>query len=101
MAGMGGSSIVTGSSLLSTAVRLFSGPFGEVVLLASFMLMVAGMWLGRKVRPLATALIAAVILFVGMYFYFSIDMITAGSMLLVVAYAATYNSRFSKFVKLG
>lgn len=85
MTGMGGNSPVTGGGLLSTAARLFSGPFGEVILLTSFVLMVAGVWLGRKVKPLAIALIAAVILAVGMYFYFSIDMITAGSMLLVVA----------------
>lgn len=101
MADMGSSSSGTGSGLLSLTIGLFSGPLGEVILLASSGLLVAGMWLGRKVKPLALALIAALMLFVGMYSYFSIGMIVTGSAILIVAYAAAYNRRFSKFVKLG
>ena len=100
MAGMGGSSPAQGGGLLYPAIRLISGPFGEVILLASFGLMVAGMWLGRKVKPLALALIAAVTLFAGMYSYFSIGMIATGSAILIAAYAAAYSRRFSKLVKL-
>ena len=101
MAGMGGGLLATGGGLLSLVIGFISGPLGEVILLTSIGLVIAGMWLGQKVKPLALALIAAVVLFVGMYSYFSIDMILVGSTTLMVAYAAAYSRRFSSLIRLG
>jgi len=103
MAGMGGSttSSVAGNGLLAPVIGFFSGTPGEVILIVSFGLMAVGMHLGRKLRPLALALVAAVVLFVGMYSSFvSLTIIALGSVMLLVAYVAAYSHSFSKLMRL-
>jgi len=103
MAGMGSSSAspVAGGSLLALVIGFFSGLAGEAILIVSFGLMATGMYLGRKLRPMALALVAAVVLFVGMYLYFSLVIIALSSGVLLVAYVAAYNHNFSKFTRLA
>lgn len=105
MSGMGaGSSAVSSSttspSVLAQISSFFSGPDGEIVLLASFILMGFGMWYGRKLKPMAAGLAAAAIIFVGMFAYYSIVLEVLGSVIMVIAYLSVYSQRFANFVHL-
>jgi len=99
MAGMGNTSGALTSSPFLQLISFLSGPWGAVILAGSFALMVYGMWLGRKYRPLTLGLTAAVVLFVGMYSYFSVVLQLVGAALLVVAYLAAYSHSFASALK--
>ncbi|MCL4518653.1 MAG: hypothetical protein M1587_05575 [Thaumarchaeota archaeon] len=109
MAGMSGTASQAPASAASNAwdatfsqlIIFLSGFWGEVILIVSFALMAFGMWYGKKARPMILALIAASLLFIGMYVYFSIGLELAGSVILILAYTSVYNPRFAVLTKLG
>lgn len=101
MSSMGGISGAPASSPLLQLVAFLSGFWGAVILVASFSLMVYGMWHGRKHRPLALGLLSAVILFIGMYAYISIALQLLGSALLAVTYTAVYSHSFASATRLN
>lgn len=88
-------------AVFSQVIRFLSGFWGEVILAVSFGLMAFGMWHGRKKRSMILALVAALLLFIGMYVYFSIGLELAGSVILIFAYTSVYNRRFANLAKLG
>jgi hypothetical protein len=63
--------------------------------------MAFGMWHGRRIRSTVLALVAALLLFIGMYVYFSIGLELAGSIMLVFAYSSVYSRSVAKLAKLS
>ena len=57
------------SALFPSLITFLSGFWGEVILLASFVLMVYGMWSGKKIRAMGVLVLGGAFLFVGMYAY--------------------------------
>jgi len=104
MADMGGMTATnTSTSQISqnAIINFFLGFWGEVILLLSFGLMLAGMWFrgSRKVMPLSIA--GATILYYSMYVHYSISLEIAGAVMLAFAYACAYNYKIAKLVRLG
>lgn len=89
-----------GIAVFSQVIQFLSGFWGEVILAVSFALMAFGMWHGRRIRSMVLALVAALLLFIGMYVYFSIGLELAGSVMLVFAYSSVYSRRFANLAKL-
>ncbi|MDG6908647.1 MAG: hypothetical protein JRN20_23010 [Nitrososphaerota archaeon] len=105
MGGMSGGSsgVVAGgsSALLPSLIVFLSGFWGEVILLASFVLMAYGMWSIKKIAVMFVALLGAVVLFVGMYAYFSIGLETMGSVVLILAYASACSRKAAAITRLA
>lgn len=94
---------VASTTSQNVIVNFFSGFWGEVILLISFGLMFYGMWSSggnrKKLIPLSAA--GAVILYVGMYAYFSLTLVIVGAIVLAVAYASVYSYRIASGVRLS
>lgn len=95
------SSAVSSAASHNIVVAFFSSFWGEVILLISFGLMLAGMWFAgkRKIMPLSIA--GVVILYISMYAYYSIGLEVAGAVILAFAYTSAYNHQVAKIVKLA
>jgi hypothetical protein len=88
------------SSPFIQVVSVLSGPWGEVVLLASFALILFGMWSAKRTKPMALAIVGATILFVGMYGYFLIDLQAVGIAVLALAFVTTYSRRAATIARM-
>jgi hypothetical protein len=82
-------------------VDFFSGIWGEVILLTSFGLMIAGIWFTGRRKLVPAAITGATILFVSMYAYYSVTLEIIGIVLLVFVYASTFSYSVAKATRLA
>jgi hypothetical protein len=81
-------------------INFFSGFWGEVILLVSLGLMLTGMWLTGKQKVMPLSIAGVVILYIGMYAYYSITLEVVGIVMLAIAYSSAYSYQVAKMIKL-
>ncbi len=76
---------------------------GEVILLTSFVSMIAGIWFSNSSnnkKPIPIAMAGSIVLYVSMYVYYSIALEIAGMAILAFAYVFIYSHRVARVAKL-
>jgi hypothetical protein len=106
---MGGmSSIMTAMPTTTTTtnnpqdviISFFSGFWGEVILLFSFVSMNIGMWFSSNKKAIVVSIVASIVLYVSMYVYYSIALEIIGLVVMFFAYVVAFNYKVAKVVKL-
>lgn len=92
----------TNTSAISQNIILgfFEGIGGEIVFLASFSSMFLGMWYSGKRKLMPLAIVSAVILYISMYPYYSIELQIVGAIIMAVTHASSYSYKVAKTLKL-
>lgn len=86
--------------LQNSILSFFDGIGGEIILIASFSVMLAGMWFSGNRKLLPVTIVGAVILYISMYQYYSIGLQIAGALIMVFVHLPVYNYRISRMLKL-
>jgi len=100
MASMSTTNSAASSASHNTIITFFSGFWGEVILLVSFGLMLAGMWFTGKKKVMPLSIAGVVILYISMYAYYSIALEVVGAVMLAIAYTSAYSYKVAKMIKL-
>jgi len=81
-------------------MKFFDSTTGLIILLASFVSMIVGMWYRRKTRLIPVAAIGAVFMFAGMYHTYSLGLQIFGISIMAFTYLPMYSFRASKILRL-
>lgn len=87
--------------LQNSILSFFDGIGGEIILIASFGSMLAGMGFSGNRKLLPIVIVGTVILYISMYQYYSIGLQIAGALIMVFVHLPVYSYRFSKMLKLA
>jgi hypothetical protein len=95
------STTTNANSTQNMIIAFFSGFWGEVILLLSFVSTIVGMWFSNSSKKLVPlSMLASIVIFVSMYVYYSIPLEIAGLVILAFAYVSAFNYRIAKVAKL-
>lgn len=81
-------------------LAFFNSQWGEVLLVASSASMLFGIWYSDKRKLVPVAVGGIIIMFAGMYSYYSISLQIAGATAMVLAHVSNYSYRVSKLFKI-
>jgi hypothetical protein len=81
-------------------LSFFSSQWGDSLLVASSAFMLLGIWFSGKMKLIPLAVSGIVIMFIGMYWYYSISLQIVGAAIMGFAHLSNYNYRVSKLLKI-
>lgn len=81
-------------------LAFFSSQWGDALLVASSALMLLGIWFSGKIKLIPLAVSGIVLMFVGMYWYYSISLQITGAAIMGFAHLSNYNYKVSKLLRI-
>ena len=98
MSGMGTQSASgTGNSTFQgMIISFFSDFWGTVILLVSFVSIIAGMWFSNNRKLIPMSIAGSLILYISMYVYFSIILEITGIAVLAFVYISIFSSKVAR-----
>jgi hypothetical protein len=84
----------------NVVLAFFNSQWGDALLVISSGLMLLGIWFGGKRKLIPLAVTGIVIMFVGMYSYYSIILQAIGATIMGFTHLSNYNIRISKLLKI-
>jgi hypothetical protein len=81
-------------------LAFFGSQWGDVLLVVSSASMLLGIWFSGKIKLIPLAVSGIVIMFIGMYSYYSISLQMAGAAIMGFAHLTNYNYRVSKLLRI-
>ncbi len=81
-------------------LAFFSSQWGDALLVASSASMLLGIWFSGKMKLIPLAVVGIVIMFIGMYWYYSISLQIVGAAIMGFAHLSNYNYRVSKLLRI-
>lgn len=81
-------------------LAFFDSPWGDALLVASSGAMLLGIWFSGKSKLIPLAISGIVIMFIGMYSYYSISLQIIGAAIMGFAHLSNYNYRISKLLNI-
>ena len=81
-------------------LAFFSSQWGDALLVASSASMLLGIWFSGKMKLMPLAVSGIVIMFIGMYWYYSISLQIAGATIMGFAHLSNYNYKVSKLLRI-
>ncbi|HEU5220884.1 MAG TPA: hypothetical protein VFU58_02375 [Candidatus Nitrosotalea sp.] len=81
-------------------LAFFSSQWGDALLVASSASMLLGIWFSGKMKLIPLAVLGIVLMFVGMYWYYSISLQITGAAIMGFAHLSNYNYKISKLLRI-
>jgi len=81
-------------------LAFFSSQWGDALLVASSASMLLGIWFSGKIKLMPLAVSGIVLMFIGMYWYYSISLQITGAAIMGFAHLSNYNYRISKLLRI-
>lgn len=81
-------------------LAFFNSPWGDALLVASSASMLLGIWFSGKMKLIPLAISGIVLMFIGMYWYYSISLQIAGAAIMGFAHLSNYNYKVSKLLRI-
>ena len=81
-------------------LAFFSSQWGDALLVASSALMLLGIWFSGKMKLIPLAVLGIVLMFVGMYWHYSISLQITGAAIMGFAHLSNYNYKISKLLRI-
>ena len=81
-------------------LAFFNSQWGDALLVASSASMLLGIWFSGKVKLIPLAVSGIVLMFIGMYWYYSISLQITGAAIMGFAHLSNYNYRVSKLLRI-
>jgi len=81
-------------------LAFFNSPWGDALLVASSASMLLGIWFSGKMKLIPIAVSGIVIMFIGMYWYYSISLQISGAAIMGFAHLSNHNYRISKLLRI-
>jgi xanthine/uracil permease len=81
-------------------LAFFNSPWGDALLAVSSASMLLGIWFSGKMKLIPLAVSGIVIMFIGMYLYYSTSLQIAGAAIMGFAHLSNYNYRISKLLRI-
>jgi len=81
-------------------LAFFSSQWGDALLVASSASMLLGIWFSGKIKLMHLAVSGIVLMFIGMYWYYSISLQITGAAIMGFAHLSNYNYRISKLLRI-
>ncbi|MHB8546223.1 MAG: hypothetical protein ACYDAJ_05605 [Nitrosotalea sp.] len=81
-------------------LAFFSSQWGVALLVVSSASMLLGIWFSGKMKLIPLAVVGIVVMFIGMYWYYSISLQMAGAAIMGFAHLSNYNYRVSKLLRI-
>jgi len=78
----------------------FSSQWGDALLVASSVSMLLGIWFSGKIKLIPLAAIGIIIMFMGMYSYYSISFQIVGAAIMGFTHLSNYNYKISKLLRI-
>jgi hypothetical protein len=84
----------------NVVLAFFSSQWGDALLVASSASMLLGIWFSGKIMLIPLAVAGIAIMFIGMYWYYSISLQITGAAIMGFAHLSNYNYKVSKLLKI-
>ena len=81
-------------------LTFFNSPWGDALLVASSASMLLRIWFSGKVKLIPLAVSGIVLMFIGMYWYYSIGLQITGAAIMGFAHLSNYNYKVSKLLRI-
>ena len=81
-------------------LAFFSSQWGDALLVASSASMLLGIWFGGKIKLMPLAVSGIVLMFIGMYWHYSISLQITGAAIMGFAHLSNYNYKVSKLLRI-
>jgi hypothetical protein len=81
-------------------LAFFSSQWGDALLVASSASMLLGIWFSGKMKLIPLAVIGIAVMFIGMYWYYSINLQIVGAAIMGFAHLSNYNYKVSKLLRI-
>lgn len=94
------SMIMTDQKNSNIVLAFFNSQWGDALLVISSGLMLLGIWFSGKKKLIPLAVTGIVIMFVGMYSYYSIILQAIGATIMGFTHLSNYNAGISKLLKI-
>jgi hypothetical protein len=85
---------------INIILAFFSSQWGSALLVISSASMLLGIWFSGKIKLIPLAVSGIVIMFIGMYSYYSIVLQIVGAAIMGFAHLSNYNYKVSKLLKI-
>ena len=81
-------------------LAFFNSQWGDALLVASSASMLLGIWFSGKVKLMPLAVSGIALMFIGMYWYYSISLQITGAAIMGFAHLSNYNYKVSKLLRI-
>lgn len=81
-------------------LSFFGSQWGDALLVISSASMLLGIWFSGKLKLIPLAVSGIFIMFIGMYWYYSIGLQITGATIMGFAHLSNYNYKVSKFLRI-
>ena len=91
---------MTDQKNINIVLAFFNSPWGDALLVASSASMLLGIWFSGKMKLIPLAISGIVLMFIGMYWYYSISLQITGAAIMGFAHLSNYNYKVSKLLRI-